>query len=215
MNLTMTQRVNRFSGKLLNALRDNPDRLYMAIIVAALAAFEVFNFSTTDFALRSMFGAQFAGALSWSTILALAFCGMDFAGIARLLAPRGASSESRDGWFLLGAWALAAAMNTGLTWWAISVAVYNQPVETTLILDPLTFVIAVPVVVAGDELDYPHFDIIGMLVSSLNKALYSKPLKKEPARQQPFGFRPGAQAVPAGYRPVPNQARAEQDSTFR
>ena len=214
MNLTMTQRVNRFSGKLLDALRDNPDRLYMAIIVAALAAFEVFNFSTTDFALRSMFGAQFAGALSWSTILALAFCGMDFAGIARLLAPRGASSESRDGWFLLGAWALAAAMNTGLTWWAISVAVYNQPVETTLILDPLTFVTAVPVVVAV-MVWIIRILIIGMLVSSLNKALDSKPLKKEPARQQPFGFRPGAQAVPAGYRPLPNQARAEQDSAFR
>jgi hypothetical protein len=214
MNLTMTQKVNRFSSKFLENLRENPNSLYMAIIIAALVAFEVFNFSTTDFALRGMFGSQSAVGMSWSTILALAFCGMDFAGIARLLAPRGAETESRDTWFLLGAWVLAAAMNAGLTWWGISIAVYNQPVDTALILDPMTFVTAVPVLVAV-MVWVIRILIIGTLVSSLNKALYSKQPKKEPVRQQPFGFRPGAQAVPAGYRPIPSQARAQQESNYR
>ncbi len=214
MNLTMTQKVTRFSNKLLDSLRENPDSLYMAIIVAALVAFEVFNFSTTDFALQGMFGSQSAGGMSWSTILALAFCGMDFAGIARLLAPRGEEAESRDSWFLLGAWVLAAAMNAGLTWWAISIAVYNQPVNTALILDPMTFVTAVPVLVAV-MVWVIRILIIGTLVSSLNKVLCSKQPKKEQIKQQPFGFRPGVQTVPAGYRPIPNQAQAEQDSNFR
>jgi hypothetical protein len=214
MNLTMTQKVNRFSSKFLENLRENPNSLYMAIIIAALVAFEVFNFSTTDFALRGMFGSQSAVGMSWSTILALAFCGMDFAGIARLLAPRGAETESRDTWFLLGAWVLAAAMNAGLTWWGISIAVYNQPVDIALILDPMTFVTAVPVLVAV-MVWVIRILIIGTLVSSLNKALYSKQPKKEPVRQQPFGFRPGAQAVPAGYRPIPSQARAQQESNYR
>lgn len=214
MNLTMTQKATRFSSKLVENLRDNPNSLYMAIIVAALFAFEVFNFSATDFALRGMFGSQSAVGISWSTILALAFCGMDFAGIARLLAPRGGDAESRDSWFLLGAWALAAAMNAGLTWWGISIAVYNQPVDSALILDPMTFVTAVPVLVAL-MVWVIRILIIGSLVSSLNKVLYSKQPKKEPVKQQPFGFRPGAQAAPAGYRPIPDQARAQQDSNFR
>ena len=210
MNLTMTQKVTRFSSKLLDNLHDRSNSVFMAIIVAALVAFEVFNFSTTDFALRGMFGNQSAGGMSWATILALAFCGMDFAGIARLLAPREEETESRDSWFLLGAWVLAAAMNAGLTWWGISIAVYNQPVDTALILDPMTFVTAVPVLVAV-MVWVIRILIIGTLVSSLNKVFYSKKLKKEPIKQQPFGFRPGAQPVPAGYKPVPGQARAQKD----
>ena len=214
MNMTMTQKVTRFSSKLLENLRENPNSLYMAIIVAALVAFELFNFSTTDFALRGMFGSQSAGGMSWSTILALAFCGMDFAGIARLLAPHKEEAESRDSWFLLGAWVLAAAMNAGLTWWAISIAVYNQPVDNALILDPMTFVTAVPVLVAV-MVWLIRILIIGTLVSSLNNVLYSKQPKKVQVKQQPFGFRPGVQSVPAGYRPIPNQARAQQKSNYQ
>ena len=210
MNLTLTQKVTRFSSKFLDNLRDRSNSVSMAIIVAALVAFEVFNFSTTDFALRGMFGSQSAGGMSWATILALAFCGMDFAGIARLLAPREEETESRDSWFLLGAWVLAAAMNAGLTWWGISIAVYNQPVDTALILDPMTFVTAVPVLVAV-MVWVIRILIIGMLVSSLNKVFYSKKLIKEPFKQQPFGFHPGAQPVPAGYKPVPSQARTQKD----
>jgi hypothetical protein len=213
MNLTMTQKVNRFSSKLLDNLRQNPAGVSMAIIIAALAAFEVFNFSTTDFALRGMFGSQSAAGVSWSTILALAFCGMDFAGIARLLAPREADSDTRDSWFLLGAWVLAAAMNAGLTWWGISLAVYNQPVDTALILDPMIFVTAVPVLVAL-IVWVIRILIIGTLVSSMNKVLYSKQPRKEPVRQQPFGFRAGTQPAPAGYRPIPNQARAQQETNY-
>ncbi|MDP2965320.1 MAG: hypothetical protein Q8N39_04670 [Pelolinea sp.] len=214
MNLTMTQKVTRFSSKLLDNLSKRSNSVYMAIIVAALVAFEVFNFSTTDFALRGMFGSHSAGGMNWSTILALAFCGMDFAGIARLMAPRQEEAKSRDSWFLLGAWVLAAAMNAGLTWWAISIAVYNQPVDSALILDPMTFVTAVPVLVAV-MVWVIRILIIGTLVSSLNQVLNGNQPKKEQVKQQPFGFRPGAQPVPAGFRPVPNQARAQQDSYTR
>jgi len=57
------------------------------IIVSALLAFEIFNYSTTDFALADLLGdLEFIG-FRWSTILALAFCGIDFAGIARLFLP--------------------------------------------------------------------------------------------------------------------------------
>ena len=46
-------------------------------------AFEIFNFDTTEFALQSYWEASFLG-LQWATILAIAFCAIDFAGLARI-----------------------------------------------------------------------------------------------------------------------------------
>ncbi len=96
------------------------------IIVAALLAFEIFNYSTTQFALLDVLGdLKFAG-LRWATILALAFCGIDFAGIARLFTPEQGRDEPAEVWYLFGAWLLAAAMNAMLTWWGVSVAIVNH-----------------------------------------------------------------------------------------
>ncbi|HUV16744.1 MAG TPA: hypothetical protein VMW28_09305 [Pelolinea sp.] len=207
MNLTTTQRLTRFSSRFFQNLRLRTSTVYMAMIVAALVAFEIFNFSSTDFALRDMLGGQSSGGISWSTILALAFCVMDFAGIARLLGTQ-EESEGRGGWYLLGAWVLAAAMNAGLTWWAISVAVYNQPVEHALILDPMTFVTLVPVLVAV-MVWVIRILIIGSLVSSLNQALFGREEKKAPRAPTPFGFQPNKANVPPGYKPIPNPARSQ------
>ena len=85
MNLTLTQKVTRFSSKFFENLRGRSGGVYMGIIVAALIAFELFNFSTTDFALRGIFGSQASAGVNWSTILALAYCGMDFADLLRAL----------------------------------------------------------------------------------------------------------------------------------
>jgi hypothetical protein len=50
--------------------------IFGGILVAALLAFEVFNYSTTDFALTDLLGndLKFAG-MRWATILSIAFCG--------------------------------------------------------------------------------------------------------------------------------------------
>ena len=81
------------------------------IIVTALLAFEMFNYSTTEYALSDLLGKnQFLG-LRWATILAIAFCGIDFAGIARLFTPERGSNEPKAVWYLFGAWFLAATMN--------------------------------------------------------------------------------------------------------
>ena len=61
--------------------------LFGILIVGALLAFEIFNYSTTDFALTDLLGdLKFIG-VRWATILSIAFCGIDFAGIARLFTP--------------------------------------------------------------------------------------------------------------------------------
>src|SRR5512142_3123669 len=96
------------------------------IIIFALLAFEVFNFSTTQFALRDVLGDLAFAGIAWATILAIAFCGIDFAGIARIFTPQQGRDEPAEVWYLFGAWLLAAAFNASLTWWGVSVAIVNH-----------------------------------------------------------------------------------------
>ena len=96
------------------------------MIIGALLAFEMFNFSTTEFALNDVLGdLKFAG-FRWATILSIAFCGIDFAGIARIFTPEKGADEPTEVWYLFGAWLLAAAMNASLTWWGVSIAILNH-----------------------------------------------------------------------------------------
>ena len=91
--------------------------LFGILIIGALLAFELFNYSTTEFALTDLLGElAFLSIIRWSTILSLAFCGIDFAGIARLFTPEQGADEPHEVWYLFGAWMLAATMNAMLTW---------------------------------------------------------------------------------------------------
>ncbi len=93
------------------------------ILLAALISFEVFNFSTTEYALATLFGSHSAfGVLSWATVLAVAFCGIDFAGLSRLFTPEVGRKEPKEVWLLTGAWFLGASMNAVMTWWAVGSA---------------------------------------------------------------------------------------------
>ncbi len=71
--------------------------IFGSILISALLAFELFNFGTTSFALQDVLGnLKFAG-IQWSAILAFAFCGIDFAGIARLFTPEQGADEPLRG----------------------------------------------------------------------------------------------------------------------
>jgi hypothetical protein len=135
----------------LKALFKNLPRgmVFGGILVGALLAFEIFNYSTTDFALTDLLGRdlKFAG-MRWATILSIAFCGIDFAGIARLFTPEQGRDEPAEVWYLFGAWLLAAAMNACLTWWGISVAVMGHTVQGSSLVSNATLTKAVPVFVA-------------------------------------------------------------------
>jgi hypothetical protein len=103
------------------------------ILVMALVAFEMFNFDTTRFALANLFGeASFMG-LRWATILAIAFCAIDFAGLGYLFAPERAGQERKEIWYLMGAWLLGATMNALMTWWAVSVTILGQDVGNEIV----------------------------------------------------------------------------------
>ncbi len=119
------------------------------ILLAALFAFEIFNYSTTQFALADMLGANLRFmSVEWATILALAFCGIDFAGIARLFTPQQGKDEPAEVWYLFGAWLLAASMNAVLTWWGVSVAVRSHQELSSLIVDQTTLTKVIPIFVA-------------------------------------------------------------------
>ncbi len=122
--------------------------IFGTILVAALLAFEVFNFGTTQFALADVLGdLKFAG-LRWSTILAFAFCGIDFAGIARLFTPEQGRDEPAEVWYLFGAWILAAGFNALLTWWGVSVAIINHNAAGGALLGQAMLTRSVPIFVA-------------------------------------------------------------------
>ena len=144
--------MNPISGNLLSVIKRFAQRrgeLFGGILLLALFAFEIFNYSTTAFALTDMLGAnlRFLG-ISWATILSIAFCGIDFAGIARLFTPQQGRDEPAQVWYLFGAWLLAAAMNAILTWWGVSVAVRGHSELSTLIVGQSTITKVVPVFVA-------------------------------------------------------------------
>jgi hypothetical protein len=118
------------------------------LIITALFAFEMFNYSTTDFALTDLLGdLKFLG-ISWATILAIAFCGIDFAGIARLFTPEQGADEPAEVWYLFGAWMLAALMNAMLTWWGVSIAIINHQTLGNAVVARGTLIKVVPIFVA-------------------------------------------------------------------
>jgi len=141
---------NTRSNSFVQKARENikPSIAFIIMIFGALIAFEIFNFSTTQHALSDLLGDLTFIGMSWATILALAFCGIDFAGIARLFTPEQGTDEPKEVWYLFGAWLLAATMNAILTWWGVSMAVANHTSESTTIIDPETLITIVPVFVA-------------------------------------------------------------------
>lgn len=102
-------------------------KMVIAILLGvALIAFEIFNFDTTQYALSNLLGdVRFVGVL-WASILAIAFCAIDFAGLVRIFTPQRGAEEPRAVWFLTGAWFLGTIANAVMTWWAVSLTLLNH-----------------------------------------------------------------------------------------
>jgi hypothetical protein len=146
MNLSIT-RNQKFSGA-LSRFSFRRGLAFGLIIISALLAFEIFNYSTTEFALSDLLGDLSFAGISWATILALAFCGIDFAGIARLFTPEEGGNDLHEVWYLFGAWLLAATMNAMLTWWGVSIALLNHESLGNAVVDRETLLKVVPLFVA-------------------------------------------------------------------
>jgi len=122
-----SSRKSRFSQSNVSTKNRVPRQLVIGLLlVFALLAFELFNFDTTRFALESLLGDARFLSLTWASILAIAFCAIDFAGLAKLFSPSRGSDESKEVWYLMGAWFLGATMNAVMTWWAVSLVMLNS-----------------------------------------------------------------------------------------
>jgi len=93
------------------------------ILLAAIVAFEVFNFDTTREVLTQIFGnAEFWG-LTIATWLAVGACAMDLGGLSRIVTTETSfKSESTDIKAITLAWFVAAGFNAFLTWWYVMVS---------------------------------------------------------------------------------------------
>lgn len=123
--------------------------IFGGIILSALLAFEIFNFSSTSFALHDILGDLAFGPFQWATLLAIAFCSIDFAGIARIFTPEQGRDEPAEVWYLFAAWFLAAGFNATLTWWGVSVAIANHNAAGGALVGEQTMTKFVPVFVAA------------------------------------------------------------------
>jgi len=123
------------NSSLVIAIRSSFSRQFFvgALLILALFAFELFNFDTTQYALADLLGdVRFAG-IGWATILAIAFCGIDFAGLAYLFMPERFHHQARETWYLMGAWLLGATMNAVMTWWAVSLTIMQTQAGNELL----------------------------------------------------------------------------------
>jgi hypothetical protein len=196
--------------------RFNRGAAWGLMIIGALLAFEIFNYSTTQFALLDVLGGLTFAGMRWATILAIAFCGIDFAGIARIFTPEQGAEEPKEVYYLFGAWLLAAAFNAMLTWWGVSVAIVNNTSQSAgAVLSNETLTKVVPVFVAAmilliRVLIIGTFSLAGdRLFTTDEHRAYNNP---RPAQQQTY--RPVNQPI---LRPASslNRPVAQNQNTFR
>lgn len=109
-----------------NSLRFPRRTAIALILIVALLAFELFNFDTTRYALTSLLGQVTFLGIGWASILAIAFCAIDFAGLVHLFTPESGGEQPKEVWYLMGAWLLGATMNALMTWWAVSLTLLNH-----------------------------------------------------------------------------------------
>ena len=193
------------------------------MIVGALLAFEIFNFSTTQFALRDVLGDLTFAGLRWATILAIAFCGIDFAGIARIFTPEQGADEPKEVYYLFGAWVLAAAFNAILTWWGVSVAIVSHASASGgAVVSTATMTKIVPIFVAAMIL-LVRVMIIGTfslagdrLFTTAERRSYSYNNRPRPAQEPTYRpVQPQPVIRPASTLSRPAQSAQGSTNTFR
>lgn len=146
--MNVSQSIQSSFTKSLTTLKSRKGLFSAVIFTLALIAFEAFNYSTTEFALSDLLGDLRFGGVPWATLLTLAFCGIDFAGISRLFTPQNSQEEPRKFWFMFGAWFIAATMNTILTWWGVVMAIQSHAVMSTGVVNSNFVTRTVPIFIA-------------------------------------------------------------------
>jgi hypothetical protein len=178
------------------------------ILLVALLAFEIFNFDTTRYALRNLLGDVSFATLQWATILAVAFCAIDFAGLIRLFTPDDGNGMPKEVWYLMGAWLLGATMNAMMTWWAVSLTLLNHDLGNE-VLSREQLLHTVPIFVAVLVWLTRILFIGALTVASEQIAAWRNEQRDKPAVVKAVSHRPSAPAVAfPDFAPVTDEAPA-------
>ena len=146
--MNASQSIRSSFSKSFTQLKSQKGVMYIIIFILALAAFEAFNFSTTDHALSDVLGDLRFFGIRWATLLSLAFCGIDFAGIARLFGPQTRDENKESAWFMFSAWILAGTMNAILTWWGVVMAMQTHDILSVELVNGTFIGKAIPIFIA-------------------------------------------------------------------
>ncbi len=160
-----------------------PSRFWLGLLICgATVLFEAFNYSTSQHALGDAFGDLGLGGIPLATILAAAFCGLDFAGIARLLSPEERGAQGRlEGIYLLAAWLLAGSMNAVMTWWSVTESLASRPALGNELFARQDLILYVPIIMAG-AVWLIRILLIGTLTMSGRNFFTAEPRPAKPAR---------------------------------
>ncbi len=214
MMANFSQRVSAQAREPAAALRITPQTKYTVIgiiLAVALIAFEIFNFDTTKYALTNLFGSVTFLGVGWATILAIAFCGIDFAGLLRVFsADYDENDTPREVWYLMGAWLLGATMNALMTWYAVSLTLLQNDIGNQ-VLSQQQLLAVVPIFVAF-LVWLTRILFIGSL-SLAGSRLLAQPAERPVERVQPSAVREQARMRPAPVKRRPVVAEKEQPAT--
>lgn len=147
MNISLAQQ-NLVLENNLPFKRSARSSMALLSIFAALVVFEVFSYSTTSFALRTLFGNLSTGGMRWASLLAVAICCMDIAGIICLFLPVVNPTQLKRDPRLFSAWLLAAVVNTWLTWHGISLAIAIRQAQIGWVVDVEVLTKTLPIFIA-------------------------------------------------------------------
>ncbi len=217
---------NRHSGGLNINLAGSRKLIVGVILVVALIAFEIFNFDTTRYALQSLLGDVNIMGLGWAVVLAIAFCAIDFAGLARLFTPEQGQEEPKAVWYLMGAWLLGATMNAIMTWWAVNLTLLNHELGNEILsrqelirFVPLFVAVLVWLTrilfigafsIAGDNLfDFSGIQAAKTNVQHRNRINSRKQVRKAPNQPRPKSRIERQPQMPGGPGPVPVGMQAQ------
>lgn len=176
------------------------------VLVIALISFELFNFDTTKYALANLLGdVNFIG-VRWATILAIAFCAIDFAGLAHLLTPEQGRDEPQEVWYLMGAWLLGATMNALMTWWAVSLTLMEHTFGNE-VLSREQLLRVVPIFVAA-LVWLTRILFIGALSVASENVFFTPAKTARPASAPRPTAASSVQAAPSSHRPQPRYTAA-------
>lgn len=205
MNLSSARPSLHSPIRIFSGMHVRSGTVYGLIIVMAMIAFESFNYGTTAFALRDLLGDLTFAGIPWATFLAIAFCGLDFAGIASLITQPGSREGNRDAWYLFGAWLIAGTVNAALTWWGVSIAITNHSMSSSAFIATTTLTKVVPIFVAV-MVWIIRVLIIGSLSSALERLTHGR-------RQPASSTQRSNTTAPAYSQPVRPAASASMRSS--